>query len=109
MSETPREVFAALLEDLLDHDYRHDGMSSFEEWRAEWLARFDAAGVKVPAHIIEACAKEYMLRRAEGRFGYDADDHRKAFIRGYAACAVTFARGVDGDLPTHPAAAPPRT
>jgi len=57
-----------------------------------------AAGVEVPAHIIETCANEYMLRRAEGRFGYDADDHRRAFVRGYVACAVTFAKGVDGEI-----------
>lgn len=166
MSETPREVFSALLGEWLSSLLSH-GMTlqSFRggprisehqlaELRAEYLARFDAAakakraalrqavydalmdcrhnafdpdgevwdaisgtiltaedyqngvppplkdatGVKVPAHIIEACAKEYMLRRAEGRLGYDTDDHRQAFIRGYVACAVTFAQGVDGEI-----------
>ena len=60
----------------------------------------EAAGVKVkvPAHVIGACAREYLQRRAEGRDGYDADTHAVAFIRGYVACAVTFAQGVDGEV-----------
>lgn len=111
MSETPRAVFKALLAEWLDSlrshgmtlQSSHGGPRISEEqlagMRAEYLARFDAAGVKVPAYIIEQCAKEYSRRRAEGRFGHDGDSHVQAFVHGYISCAVTFAKGVEGQLP----------
>jgi len=39
MAETMREVFQAALEDVRDCDFT----IGFEQWKAEWLARFDAA------------------------------------------------------------------